>query len=267
MKNEQGDLFGFEKPVQHKPKTATKADRIKKTVEIEPNPVVQALQAKAEQFHARLKSSLGEAIRLRIHRNLTSFVSFGRHEGILTVRLHSAFLDAPDPVFHGLVDWIKKKYRRAPDVVRSFVQSIPSSIDMPARRRLYHRTSAGVYDLRKIFDNVNGEFFDGKIQARITFGRDNSRQQVHIRRLGSFSHQSNLITIHPLLDDRRIPEFVISFIVYHEMLHALQPKSHKRPHDAAFRLAEKSYPRYDEVIAWQKKNERLLNGGKPHGKF
>jgi len=82
-----------------------------------------------------------------------------------------------------------------------------------------------------------------------------NRGQVRRRiRLGSWSEQHRLIRIHPALDSAEVPGFVIAFVVFHEMLHAMlgfeKQGSRRSVHGAKFRELEVSHPDHDRAEEW-----------------
>ncbi len=80
------------------------------------------------------------------------------------------------------------------------------------------------------------------------------------RRFGLWHSQSRIIEISKTFDSPLAPKFVVNFILYHELLHALRgAKKGKRHHDAQFRILEKNYPQYKEA------NEFLRNIHKNRG--
>jgi hypothetical protein len=224
-------------------------------------PPVALDEAGLQALLARLS---GLVVRLTITDNRTRMASFARKEDGMHLRLHRQFLEADRAVIAAVANWMKKPKAGVPQEVKAFVSSIQTA-DKPVRRRTILYPFGQVHNLRTIYEQVNARFFGGKVSTKITFGKDTSRQRVRIRRLGSFSHSLNLITIHPLMDNPRVPEWVVAFTVYHEMLHALQPAGHKRPHDAVFRKAERIHPDYKRVMEWRKKNVGLVNGGRVTG--
>ncbi len=120
------------------------------------------------------------------------------------------------------------------------------------------RPDGKVHDLKRIAEKVNGKYFAGKVGSVVTYGRDTSGRAVRSRRLGSFRRDNNLIVIHPMLDDPHVPEMVVEFTIYHEMLHAIQPIGTRRPHGGDFHRAERAHPDYEEVRRWKKENSDLL---------
>lgn len=218
------------------------------------------------QLAARLTQRVGKDVQLTLTRNRVSMVHF-RHEGkLVRIRLHRSMCRMPDEVLDSLAGWVRKPGRGgAPDLVRAYIRSLPAE-EQPARpRRSAQLVQRGdVHDLGPIAQRVNQEQFNESVTAGVTWGRDTSRTAVRVRRIGSYHRDSNTITIHPVLDDVRVPEAIVAFTIFHEMLHALQPATQKRHHDKAFHLAEQDHPDYDSVQRWMKKHSRLINGG--HGR-
>ncbi len=104
--------------------------------------------------------------------------------------------------------------------------------------------------------SVNGEYFDGDIDAAVTWGMARRGRAVRRRTLGSYSSHTNTIRINPLLDKKGVPSYFVKFIIYHEMLHAdigVGTKSGRRQvHTPEFRRREKLFENYAEALAWEK---------------
>ena len=66
------------------------------------------------------------------------------------------------------------------------------------------------------------------------------------RVLGHYDPIHHTITLSPVLDSPRVPEFVVRYIVYHEMLHAvfedIPSRGFRKHHPPEFRRAEAAYP-------------------------
>jgi hypothetical protein len=98
------------------------------------------------------------------------------------------------------------------------------------------------YSLLKIFKELNSIYFNNQIEiARIGWGLRRSRN-----RMGHYDPVHHTITLSPVLDAPGVPGFVVQFIVYHEMLHALfegaSTGDRKVHHSAEFRRAEQAFP-------------------------
>lgn len=95
--------------------------------------------------------------------------------------------------------------------------------------------------LPDIYAEVNRRFFNGQVQvARIGWGVRRSRI-----RLGHYDPVHHTVTVSPVLDSAEVPRFVLEFIVYHEMLHAVfEGVGAAGHHPPEFRRAERAHPDY-----------------------
>ena len=98
------------------------------------------------------------------------------------------------------------------------------------------------FSLAKIYRDLNSVYFNDQIEiARIGWGLRRSRS-----RLGHYDPAHHTITLSPVLDAPGVPGFVVRYIVYHEMLHAVfegaSGGERQRHHFAEFRRAERAFP-------------------------
>jgi predicted metal-dependent hydrolase len=125
-------------------------------------------------------------------------------------------------------------------------------------RKIITSAEGEVYDLEEIFARINKQYFSNRLEkpvlswsARKTF-----------RRLGHHDSVHRTIIISKSLDDKKVPKFVIEFIVFHEMLHILHPTQHRDGrryyHTPAFRRNEKKFVYFDEAENWIQQNARKL---------
>ena len=91
----------------------------------------------------------------------------------------------------------------------------------------------------------------------ITWGKKNPKWSVRKRMLGSFCRNTNTIRINPVLDKKTIPQYIINFVIYHEMLHSVIPVEKKNGrrliHTAEFRRREQLFKDYKKAAAWEKR--------------
>ena len=135
------------------------------------------------------------------------------------------------------------------------------------RRKEKRWTKGRFHNLQSIFNKVNREQFNGKIKAKITWGRYdglNFNQSLKIT-YGTYSKSEGLIRIHPALDSKNVPLVFIEHLIYHEMLHEYLPPIQtnvKSPiiHHYAFRLAEANSPTYKPAMKWQRDNAKMFDG-------
>ncbi|MBI2445313.1 M48 family metallopeptidase [Candidatus Micrarchaeota archaeon] len=78
------------------------------------------------------------------------------------------------------------------------------------------------------------------------------------RILGFYDESAHEILINANLDQKRVPPFVLEYVIFHELLHAKHPVKHGRSrrtiHTTEFKREERQYPFYDEAMAWLKRN-------------
>src|SRR5437773_2140959 len=109
-------------------------------------------------------------------------------------------------------------------------------------RKLINSSKGRHHALREIFEELNGKHFNHQLHIKqLGWGPRRSWS-----RLGHFDEVHNSITISPVLDSPRVPRGVVSYILYHEMLHILfsgtDGHGRGRHHPPEFRRAEGAYP-------------------------
>ncbi len=103
-----------------------------------------------------------------------------------------------------------------------------------------------VHDLTASFIRVNREYFNGHVRGvTFTWGRSSRRT------LGHYDSAKRTIVISAILDRRRVPEYLVDFIVYHELLHHEIPTFYRNGrrviHSPEFRKREKEFRRYSQA--------------------
>lgn len=126
-------------------------------------------------------------------------------------------------------------------------------------RSIILRKQGEHYHLDEIYNRINQTYFNGKLALHITwFNPKKSRYQRRIV-LGSYHAHKNLVKINRVLDQTDIPEYFISFIVYHEMLHHVAPPikslGKRQIHHHHFKELEKKFKEYDQVKEFRKKSK------------
>jgi hypothetical protein len=184
-------------------------------------------------------------VAVTLTRNRVSMVSIEFVDDSARVRMHESFLSAPPNVLKAVRTYIRTRRRAAWQTITSYVHSRSHEHDESATVRL--RARGAVYDLKALFDEVNAEFFNGRVQGRIGWGRRAPRKRkVRSIRYGSWHPATRAIRVHPALDSTRVPREFVRYIVFHEMLHAVVPPECRAQrwyhHSATFRALERSYP-------------------------
>ena len=186
-------------------------------------------------------------------------------DGVLHVRLSDLLTEAPEPVVKVLsVVLLSKLYRRRihPALVSTYHSYVNSS-EMKRKalqsrryrgRKLQLDPKGQHYDLTALFSELNREYFDsGLVAIDLGWSRRRSR-----RILGHFDPSHNSITISRIFDTPSIPEQVVSFILFHEMLHArfmtFSNFDLKNQHSTQFKREEKKFKWYQQSEEWLKKH-------------
>jgi hypothetical protein len=179
-------------------------------------------------------------------------------DGRLLVRLSDLLEGAPDTVLRAIAHiLLAKMYRRPIDrghaaryrkyvASHEIVQKAHLVRQMRGRKRL--RPARGhFYDLDAIFEGLNTRFFHGLMaRPRMSWSQTKTR-----RILGHYDPAHNAIIISRIFDHPAMPQYVLEYIVYHEMLHLKHPVklhgSRRCVHSAEFQAEEKLFPREAEA--------------------
>jgi len=204
----------------------------------------------------RLAHLSGKNIALAITDNSSSMLSAAGKNGTIRVRMHRMFLNAGDDVLEAVAGFLagRKEFR---PVIRDYIKKNAATEQKAgARRALAPRGS--VYCLSETFARLNRAYFEDRITAGITWGRNRSRRRTRRITLGSYCSSSNIIRINPVLDRRAVPLYFVEFIVYHEMLHAdlkiTERNGRRRLHTKEFRIRERQFASFEKAIDWEKLN-------------
>lgn len=175
------------------------------------------------------------------------------------VRLHCMFADADPVITRALARYIAENDRDASRVLGDFIDANQEVVRGRARKSPTQviLTAGDHHDLRTIFDELNLRYFDGKIDAAITWGARTGRpRRRHSIKMGSYSVEERLIRLHRSLDRAFVPRFFVEWIVFHEMLHQvhdIKVKNGRREfHSKAFLDDEARFEHYDEARVWER---------------
>jgi hypothetical protein len=208
----------------------------------------------------------GKTLELRLTNNHYSMISVRRKPDGYRLRLHRMFVGAEPRTVRALARYVVHNDRRASTLLGDYIERHQHIIRQQKRRprQMNLRTAGRHHDLQAIYDRLNTAHFDGALEARITWGPVTSRgKRRRSIKMGSFAVEDRIIRIHPALDQDCVPDYFVSWIVYHEMLHGKhevrRENGRRRFHSAAFLEDERQFPDYERACAWEKQNlDRLL---------
>jgi predicted SprT family Zn-dependent metalloprotease len=203
--------------------------------------------------------SIPGPFQIQFHNNRSTVMSIRDHEGVLRFRLQRFFLHAPQEVLKAVAGLVRRKTAKREKLIREFIKEQTSTNEWAASakpRRVNLPTKGTVYDLRAIFDRLNEQYFEGKVQARIGWGPRRSTRGKSRIRLGSYQPEQVVIRIHPVLDQAQVPWYVIEDTVFHEMAHAFvgihQERGRNRAHTPEFWRVAKKFTHHVRAEAWER---------------
>jgi len=231
-------------------------------------PLSPALRTQqAGELGRRLSPLIKGSLKLTITDNRAVMISVQRdaRRRLFTVRLHHLFLDTTDDLLRPLARYIAFGDRQSSRQLNLFIDQQQDLIRVPEPQQpsLPIRTEGKVYDLRTLFDEINARYFDGALNADISWGRQVSAGRPrHSIKVGCYIVELNLIRIHPGLDRSWIPRFYIEWVIFHEMLHVVHPiptvNGRRRFHTAEFARDEQRFEHHALATEWEHRNIAAL---------
>lgn len=211
-----------------------------------------------------LRELLGPRVIVQLTSNRSTMISYKRRRSVLYVRTHAIFTDAPREVLRAVASFVSEGRPTAHETKliddwialhRHHIKSVEKP--QPVQPKGEH------HDLQAMFDRLNGLYFKDRIKASITWSKSARNKKRTSMRMGSYCEESQLIRIHPALDQDFVPRFFVESVVFHEMLHeyyGVDEKDGRRcVHPPAFLAHERLFHEYGEARRWELKNlHRLL---------
>jgi hypothetical protein len=232
----------------------------------------------ANPAHALTEGSL-ESARLSLERRIRAHLPRGTLDLTLTdnrytmisvrrdtsagpryrVRLHHMFVDAGPPITRALARYVARNDGDASRLLGDFIDANHHRVKARGRQRQARAlvTRGEHHDLQELFDSINRRYFQGRIDARITWGqRTGKPKKRNSIKMGSYSVEDRLIRIHRSLDRAFVPRFFVEWIVYHEMLHQVHDiavvNGRRQFHTKAFMEDEARFEHYALARAWER---------------
>ena len=146
---------------------------------------------------------------------------------------------------------IKGKSRKADTLLRKVSTSeeyceIQLALEL-AVESIIETAQGEFYDLQEIFDRVNQDYFQGKIeQPHLSWSATHT-----CRKFGHYEPSRHRIVLSRTLDQLEVPAYVIDFVMYHELLHIkhgeIWENGRCRVHTPAFRKEERQFRQYEQA--------------------
>jgi hypothetical protein len=169
------------------------------------------------------------------------------HRALAQILIARLFNKRPSSEAEG----VYRDYAYQPDVLRAS--------DLARRKHGYkHLTGAAgrYYNLDRVFNRLNKKYFDEELhKPTLTWSLRRNK-----RILGHHDSAHDTIVISRSLDQPDVPEYLIDYVMYHEMLHIKhRPRlinGRRVFHTPGFRHEEQRFARFDEAISWLEKLTR-----------
>lgn len=184
---------------------------------------------------------------------------------------------APDVVRKSLLDWAqitlkrgrkdvstKAKRRLLEDQVHAWIhehnENDPVKKAQALRRagkRLQRLEAQGRHhNLQTIFEKINAEYFEGKLEARITWSSRWGGLSTQSNRKDAEGKSYHLLSISRGYDHPSATPEIVGGVVYHECLHIAVPPEEREGrrtiHGREFRKREKEYRHYETWRKWHR---------------
>lgn len=179
------------------------------------------------------------------------------------VRISDALRRAPQNVLEATAAiLLSKLYRRRPPIglverYREFSHARATWTRLLRLRRerarhSEHRPAGAHHDLELLFATLNSRYFGGAlVKPRLGW----SKRAWHAQ-LGCFDPALGQILINRQLDHSSVPEYVVAYVLYHELLHVKHPmrfvRCRRESHSAEFRKEEKRFAEYERAMKFLK---------------
>ncbi|NER32826.1 MAG: M48 family metallopeptidase [Oscillatoria sp. SIO1A7] len=187
--------------------------------------------------------------------NIASLYKWKKTDKALELQINEGFIAAEDDILEAIAATaVSGKTKAANQKIKQFSVSEPCReilFRLDAIANIETETSQGrCYDLELLFAKVNREYFQGEMaKPRLTWNRAFTK-----RCFGYYERSRDRVVISQTLDDSRVPEFVVEYVLYHELLHKKHGEQwqggRRAVHTKSFRRDELKFAQYNEAEAW-----------------
>ncbi len=211
-------------------------------------------------FCNELKDLVGNRLEVRLNDNHSTMLSVKWGPKLTKVSLHRIFLTAPVEIQTALASYLRRDEKELSANVKAFIEKQTYELDYSHqvnRDKLF--TVGAYYDLQEIYELLNERYFNGQLSLSLTwFGSSLPKNRSRCT-LGLYYALIRLVKVHRVLDTPLVPRYVVEYVVYHEMLHAVCPsmvdeKGYHHVHTHEFKRREKLFYHYSQANNWIKQH-------------
>jgi hypothetical protein len=139
---------------------------------------------------------------------------------LITLNISESFIHSSNQVLTALIQTaLHQENTTASQIIRQFSLSEECSdvlLELDLIAQIATETAQGqIYDLDHLFYIINQQYFTGTmVKPRLMWSSSLSH-----RKLGHYERTRDRIVISKILDRQQIPQYLVEFILYHELLH------------------------------------------------
>ncbi len=215
-------------------------------------------------FQEQLEHRAGIKLCLKINDNRSTMLSVKWEPDCTKVSLHRMFLQAPQNVMQALACYLKGEHKKIAPSIRAYIEYNLQQLDYSHELDLNKLQTQGcVYNLQRIYQDLNEEYFTHSLKLHITWFGKGRRRVCNRVTFGLYHDPLRLIKINRLLDNKRFPDYFVAYVIYHEMLHYVCPtyvdkKGQKHIHSKEFKEREQKFRYYQQAQQWIHDNHNYL---------
>jgi hypothetical protein len=184
----------------------------------------------------------------------SSLYKYRSTNNFTTLSISESFIHSSDEVLRAVLqNTLLERTTTANHLIQKFGLSEECSgilLELDLIAQIASETSQGnTYNLNELFHNINQQYFAGEMpQPRLTW-----RSILSHRKLGHYERTRDQIVISQALDHKNIPQYLVEFILYHELLHkhhGIRWMNGKcMIHTPEFKRSERNFRQFEEVEA------------------
>lgn len=217
-------------------------------------------------FIDKLKKYISYNNKIIIRANNSSIISIKQNIFVKQITLHPVFIKCSDDIFIDLINFLNAKNKNKDSIILKNRLLDFFYDNKPIKKQKINLDSKH-YDLKLIYDEIidiiKNIYILNYNKISITWGKKTSTRRRSIR-FGSFNKLNNIIRIHPILDDNKIPLFFLKSVILHEIAHFIYiengyEKLRKTFHNKYFYEILVSIDNdHEKSKQWQKENLKLF---------
>lgn len=209
-----------------------------------------------KELQRQLELGCGNKVEVKIKNNRSTMLSVVWRDDCTSVSLHQMFLQAPRNIMQQLACYVRQEQEDISSDIKAFIEDNLQTLDYSHELDLSKLYCQGhVYNLQRIYNDLNKEYFGSKLKLHITwFGKHYNKNRSRLT-FGLYHEPIKLIKINRLLDSPSFPDYVVAYVIYHEMVHHVCPAYYDengihRVHTKEFKEQELKFKYFDLAQKW-----------------